>query len=324
MRITIENLKGEDDLDIFELNITVPRLMSMLWNIPEKSHGSIFRRDNPEARMSEPRAREKIKVITDKYSSGSLDIEIENLKHNKSKRSLGLKLIGHKKGQSIKWHEVIINQKEFLSHRDESEPNQLLRELMVKLSREEIHQLLKDKPDGSATHDPILVPTFDSKDSRPISLNPTGGNLNAAEQENQSLFKRILFSPILHGVLSALVSGAALYFAKMSMAVTVGASLSLGALTWGIESFYSWRKKSIKEGHNEFSRMSDKAISQLDEPTKHALRTGLEANSWPAWGKSAFNLDAWKKFRAYGAGLEASKHEGDPLVKRINQFAKAG
>lgn len=315
MKIVINNLKGERNFKIFEIAVDLNQLISQLWNCHEDEHRfDIFHRNDQKARMSPHTAADKINELVQKSKDDDLNLEIKSIKHANAKHYLGLTLKGKRSGSHVQWSQVTIDQDIFLKHRKETTPNSLLMDILIQFKDESL-------ANGTArTFSQAELPII----TDPAKPKPTK-KLPAEEQpkvENASLIMRVIKNPWFHGGLTTAVTAVGAYFARLSTLAIAGTSIGLGLAVAGIESFIVWRKRKTEEGYAEFSRMPDGAISRLDDPTKTALVLGLEAKAWGPWITSAFNTDAWKHYKAYGAGLKASQANDESLIAKINKNAR--
>ncbi len=325
MKITVINRKGPENTKIkpYPIEITMPELMVALWNVQEKPHGKFWQKYNSEAHMSIKEAQAILDELFKKEDDGPIRETLKSQKHDGAKKYLGMTLIGDKGDFGIIWREAVINQTDFLKHRDENRANGTLDDLMLSLSRAAIKKSALAKDKRKTSKQP-------SKDYNSLTPKPDGihvepidsGTPQSPTAQTESWYKRLLKSPLLHGIITSGLSALGLFFSKVGTGMTIGGSLGIGLLAWATETLYFWRKDKQNQSYHDFEKMNPEEIQALDQGIKQALNAGLDSKAWLSWGKSVFDTSAWKKYNAFSAGLKASENENDRLAETIRPRAK--
>ena len=316
--------QNSEDYSIIQKNVNLSgaKLISLLWSIPEPHHKNLFHRDKADVTLSQQDASIKLnEKAASMKEDGAVAVDFKKIKHSKLHRHLGLTLKGEQAEGKITWTDAFIDEHEFLKYRD---PMNWV-DFFAKIQRAQFRtqsqaQLNVPKSDDSTQdeHDPRARTI-----QRQLSLGLK--KENEAQPQKSSVdglkygFNLFIKHPLVHGLAVAGIAAAGLSLAGIGALITAGVSIGLGLLTYGVEYFIHWRQDKFESAYQEITQLKPSEVQELSNSYKSAFIAGLEADHWGGWTKSVVDTNAWKEYRAFGAGLKTSEHHDEQLKQA---FAK--
>lgn len=315
MDIKIINSDAESTFIQNNVNISAAKLISLLWSLPEPHHKKFIYKDKDTVTMSEKEAQEKLQELLDHQQPGQSQLSIKKITHNKLHRHIGLTLKGESVEGTIQWNKADISESEFLKYRNALDWSDFFATIQRTHFRRQSQSPLKGEQDNGGfddTHNPRadLLNRQLNLDLKQDEQKKEENNKTTSIQDGLSF---ILKHPLFHGAVVGAVTGAALTFAGFSGLVAAGVSLGLGAVIYGVEYMIRWRQAHYEHAYQDMAQMKPSEIQALTDSYKSAFTKGLEADHWGGWAKSLIDTNAWKEYRAFGAGLKTAEHHDDQL-----------
>jgi|GEM_PF-3733502 hypothetical protein len=326
MEIIIKAQSTDHDTIYRHLSLSPAALLSALWNAPQKN--------------TSPTAMEQMTLETAQYKlekhyaakkPGPIKLQIKHQKHKKTKRAIGLTLIGFKEAHNCIWHQATIDEKVFMKTRNNLISLQkLLIDLQEKNELNSPHSPITDAALIAAHHDlgdnfPLKQPpkqakppesppaeksTIADKPELPLSQPPTFSLIHKISwMLRQPATKSILLGLGCASIGQALnpLTGIA-FLGILSLTSSASFLLQYSYLAW---------QKNLKLHYQFIKNKNIPELAQLEITRLNALKAGIEAQHWAGWRNHLFYGPAWKHYSTYRVGLQCANNKELSLLENL-------